>query len=85
MGLPPSGRGQARAKAPPSGSSIGEKGGRSLSSGAPRVRTEWRPTPDRSLRSARRGDYRIIYEIFEDEQVALIHRVQHRRGVYRPR
>jgi len=30
------------------------------------------------LRSARRGDYRIIHEIFEDEQVVLIHRVQHR-------
>jgi mRNA-degrading endonuclease RelE of RelBE toxin-antitoxin system len=37
------------------------------------------------LRSARRGDYRIIYEILEDEQVVLIHRVQHRRDVYRPR
>jgi mRNA-degrading endonuclease RelE of RelBE toxin-antitoxin system len=36
------------------------------------------------LRSARRGDYRIIYEIFEDEQVVLIHRVQHRRDVHRP-
>lgn len=37
------------------------------------------------LHSARRGDYRIIYEILEDETVVLIHRVQHRRGVYRPR
>lgn len=37
------------------------------------------------LRSARRGDYRIIYEIFEDDQTVLIHRVQHRRDVYRPR
>jgi mRNA-degrading endonuclease RelE of RelBE toxin-antitoxin system len=37
------------------------------------------------LRSARRGDYRIIYEIFEDDQVVLIHRVQHRRDAYRPR
>lgn len=37
------------------------------------------------LNSAGRGDYRIIYEIFEDEQVVLIHRVQHRRDVYRPR
>ncbi len=36
------------------------------------------------LRSARRGDYRIIYEIFEDDQTVLIHRVQHRRDVYRP-
>lgn len=37
------------------------------------------------LRSARRGDYRIIYEIFEDDLVVLIHRVQHRRDAYRPR
>lgn len=37
------------------------------------------------LRSARRGDYRIIYEIIEDEMIVLIHRVQHRRDVYRPR
>ncbi len=37
------------------------------------------------LWSSRRGDYRIIYEIFEDEQNVLIHRVQHRREVYRPR
>ena len=37
------------------------------------------------LHSARRGDYRIIYEIFEEEQVVLIHRVQHRQDVYRPR
>ena len=37
------------------------------------------------LRSARRGGYRIIYEIFEDDQIVLIHRVQHRRDVYRPR
>ncbi|MDE0615766.1 MAG: type II toxin-antitoxin system RelE/ParE family toxin [bacterium] len=36
------------------------------------------------LRSARRGDYRIIYEILEDEMVVVIHRVQHRRHVYRP-
>lgn len=37
------------------------------------------------LHSARRGDYRIIYQIFEDEKVVLIHRVQHRRDVYRRR
>lgn len=33
------------------------------------------------LRSARRGDYRIIYEISEDDETVLIHRVQHRRDV----
>ena len=37
------------------------------------------------LRSTRRGDYRIIYEIFEEDKIVLIHRVQHRRDVYRPR
>lgn len=37
------------------------------------------------LRSARRGDFRVIYEILEDEQVVLIHRAQHRRDVYRRR
>lgn len=37
------------------------------------------------LHSARRGDYRIIYEIVDDVQVVLIHRVQHRRYAYRPR
>jgi mRNA interferase RelE/StbE len=37
------------------------------------------------LHSARRGDYRIIYETFEEEQTVLIHRVQHRRDVYGPR
>jgi mRNA interferase RelE/StbE len=38
-----------------------------------------------SLHSARRGDYRIVYEILEAEQVVIIHRVQHRGRVYRPR
>jgi mRNA interferase RelE/StbE len=36
------------------------------------------------LRSARRGDYRIIYEI-QDPDVVVVHRVQHRRDIYRPR
>ena len=36
------------------------------------------------LRSARRGDYRIVYEILEEEAVVAIHRIQHRRHVYRP-
>ena len=36
------------------------------------------------LYSARRGDYRVIYEIDEDAQVVVILRVQH-RDVSRPR
>ena len=34
-------------------------------------------------RSARRGDYRIVYEVDEDDEIVVIHRVQHRRDVYR--
>ncbi len=37
------------------------------------------------LWSARRGDYRVVYEIDDESSVVLIHRVQHRRDVYRPR
>ena len=37
------------------------------------------------LRSARRGTYRIVYEILEDDHVVLIHRVPHRADVYRTR
>ncbi len=37
------------------------------------------------LWSARRGDYRIIYEIENEAHVVLVHRVQHRRHVYRRR
>lgn len=37
------------------------------------------------LYSARRGDFRIIYEISETENIVLIHRVDHRRSAYRPR
>lgn len=37
----------------------------------------------RGMRSVRRGDYRIIYEVDDDAKVVVIHRVQHRRDVYR--
>ena len=37
------------------------------------------------LWSARRGDYRVVYEIDDDEHMILVHRIQHRRDVYRPR
>jgi mRNA-degrading endonuclease RelE of RelBE toxin-antitoxin system len=36
------------------------------------------------LRSARRGDFRVIYEIDDDAEVVLIHRVAHRRTAYSP-
>lgn len=32
---------------------------------------------------ARRDVYRIVYEIVEDERLVLVHRVKHRRDVYR--
>lgn len=35
------------------------------------------------LHSARRGDFRVIYEIDEERRTVLIHRAQHRRNVYR--
>ena len=37
------------------------------------------------LYSARRGDFRIIYEIDDEAQIVLVHRAQHRRTAYRPR
>lgn len=35
--------------------------------------------------SARRGVYRIIYEIDESERVVIVHRIEHRATAYRPR
>jgi mRNA interferase RelE/StbE len=37
------------------------------------------------LYSARRGEFRVIYEIDEATRVVLVHRAQHRRGAYRRR
>lgn len=37
------------------------------------------------LYSARRGDYRVLYQIDERNRVVVILRIQHRRDVYRPR
>ena len=31
----------------------------------------------------RTGDYRILYEVFDDEQQVLILRIGHRREIYR--
>ena len=39
----------------------------------------------KGLYSARRGEFRVIYEIDEESHVVLIHRAQHRWRVYRPR
>ena len=37
------------------------------------------------MRSARRGTYRIIYEIDESHLLVIVHRIDHRSNVYRPR
>lgn len=37
------------------------------------------------LWSARRGTYRIIYEIFDEDRTVLVHRIQRRGDMYRPR
>lgn len=37
------------------------------------------------LHSARRGDFRVVYEILEEDRVVVIHRAAHRADVYRPR
>ncbi|HEX5087125.1 MAG TPA: type II toxin-antitoxin system RelE/ParE family toxin [Nocardioides sp.] len=39
--------------------------------------------PLEGLHSARRGDFRVIYRIDDDEVVVLVITVQHRRDVYR--
>ncbi len=36
------------------------------------------------MRSARRGAYRIVYEIAESERLAIVYRIEHRSTVYRP-
>jgi mRNA-degrading endonuclease RelE of RelBE toxin-antitoxin system len=37
------------------------------------------------MRSARRGVYRIIYEIDESERAVIVYRVEHRATAYQPR
>ncbi|GIG30213.1 type II toxin-antitoxin system RelE family toxin [Cellulomonas marina] len=36
------------------------------------------------LRSARRGAYRILFEVDDEEKVVVVARVDHRADVYRP-
>lgn len=37
------------------------------------------------LRSARRGAYRVIYEIDQADRLVIVHRIDHRATAYRPR
>lgn len=41
--------------------------------------------PYEGLHSARRGEYRILYRIREEDRSILIARIEHRSTVYRPR
>lgn len=35
--------------------------------------------------SARRGAYRVVYEIFDADRLVVVHRIDHRSNVYRAR
>ena len=37
------------------------------------------------LRSARRGDYRVIYRIDDDQRLVTVIAIEHRSDIYRPR
>lgn len=37
------------------------------------------------MRSARRGVYRVGYEIHETERLVIVYRIEHRATAYRPR
>ena len=37
------------------------------------------------MRSARRGVYRVIYEIEDNDRLVIVYRIEHRATVYRPR
>lgn len=52
-----------------------------LADNPPRVGTPLRHDLD-GLHGARRGDYRVVYEILTDKSVVLVHRIDHRARVY---
>ena len=35
------------------------------------------------LYGARRGEYRVLYELIDDSEVVLVHRISHRINAYR--
>jgi mRNA interferase RelE/StbE len=37
------------------------------------------------LRVARRSEYRVVFRIDESKHLVVVRRIDHRRGVYRPR
>jgi len=54
------------------------------------ARDPWRvskPLHDQlvGLRVARRSEYRLVFRIDESKHLVVVHRIDHRRDVYRPR
>lgn len=47
------------------------------------VRPERSSGPLADLYKLRVGDYRVLYDILQQEQIIVVHRVRHRREVYR--
>lgn len=37
------------------------------------------------LRTARRGDYRVLFTLDIEEHILYVHRIEHRSDVYKPR
>lgn len=37
------------------------------------------------LRTARRGDYRVLFTLDVEEHILYVHRIEHRSDVYKPR
>lgn len=37
------------------------------------------------LRTARRGDYRVLFSLDIEEHIMYVHRIEHRSDVYKPR
>ncbi|QOD03056.1 type II toxin-antitoxin system RelE/ParE family toxin [Pseudarthrobacter sp. BIM B-2242] len=39
----------------------------------------------RGLRTARRGDYRVLFTLDVEEHILYVHRIEHRSDVHKPR
>lgn len=39
----------------------------------------------RGLRTAQRGDYRVLFTLDLEEHILYVHRIEHRSDVYKPR
>lgn len=37
------------------------------------------------LRTARRGDYRVLFTLDVEEHILYVHRIEHRSSIYKPR